>query len=115
MKDIKFSRNDYLELIGSFLKKDSPIIWQREIKIAKKLLSEYPSMSFWRGVKIDFKLNSLAWFFSPNGKKILDIEYQKYTPENEESDNNYTEHNNIENFNIPKELKQENLLINNEK
>ena len=75
----KFSRQDYLELIGNFLKEDSKIVWQREFKIAKKLLSEYPEMSFWRGVRLDFKLNSLAWFLGMDGKKIISKEYSNFT------------------------------------
>lgn len=43
--------------------------WAREVKIAKKLLEKDPDIYF--KIKLDFNLNSLAWFLSEDGKLFV--------------------------------------------
>ena len=56
--------------------------WSKEIKIAKKLFNSYPDACFWNQLELEFKLNSLAWFLSKEGKYTLAIrgKMMKYSP-----------------------------------
>jgi hypothetical protein len=49
------------------------INWPREIKIAQKLLKEYPGHSFWNNLNA-IKLNSLAWFLTKDGKNFIALQ-----------------------------------------
>lgn len=51
--------------------KSDKTFWPREIKVARKLLQKNSEVSFWESVKLDFKLNSLAWFLGKEGKECL--------------------------------------------
>lgn len=68
-------------LIESFLK-DPKAVWRdkgrkfEQIRIATDLGKLY-SVEFWQGLHLPFKLNSLAWFKMPDGKKFLKVEYKK--------------------------------------
>lgn len=59
-------------LVTKFVNKEG-LNWAREIKIAKKLLKIYPSIEDWTALKLDFKLNSLAFFLTEEGKKHISI------------------------------------------
>jgi len=56
--------------------------WAKEIKLAKKLFNSCPDVRFWNQVELDFKLNSLAWFLSKEGKYALKVrgKMMKYSP-----------------------------------
>lgn len=45
--------------------------WAREIKIAQKLIIDYPDPEFWNAVETPFPLSSLAWLLTPDGKEVL--------------------------------------------
>lgn len=47
------------------------INWGKEIKIAQKLLEFKSGKEFWENLRIDFKLNSLSWFLTNEGKQFL--------------------------------------------
>ena len=59
-------------LVSKFVVKDN-LNWPREIKIAKKLLKLYPDFVVWSNLKLDFKLNSLAFFLMDEGKSQMSI------------------------------------------
>lgn len=59
-------------LVSKFVNKDG-LNWAREIKIAKKLLKIYPSFDDWTALKLEFKLNSLAFFLTEEGKKEISV------------------------------------------
>lgn len=59
-------------LVSKFVLKDQ-LNWPKEIRIAKKLLKEYPDFNTWTQLKLDFKLNSLAFFLTDEGKVHLTI------------------------------------------
>ena len=48
-----------------------PGAWPREMKIMNELASIYQSDSFWKRSELDFSLNSLAYFKTPNGAEAL--------------------------------------------
>lgn len=92
--DIKFSENGelvpdlkpnnkYTEIIGKFIKKErldsKQVNWGAEIKMLKKLLKEYPDEQFWGQLDLGFKLNSLAFFLTANGKKELKLRFKKFS------------------------------------
>ena len=52
-------------LIGKFLKSETKE-FGREIAVAKKLLNKW-QFSVFEQLDLSFKLNSLAWFMTPNG------------------------------------------------
>lgn len=59
-------------LVSKFVSKEG-MNWPREIRIAKKLLKEYPDFETWTQLKFDFKLNSLAFFLTEEGKEKIQI------------------------------------------
>ena len=74
--------NKYQKLISKFCKEPEKIwknrgIIKREIAIAKKLFECIPEENFWTKLYIPFKLNSLAWLLSEDGKSYL-IKYEKH-------------------------------------
>lgn len=68
------SKNDFNKFCKVIVAKfvSSPKInWGKEIKIAQKLLDFKSSKEFWGNLQIDFKLNSLSWFLTNEGKHFL--------------------------------------------
>jgi len=66
----------YHFMVNKFLIQDTPLSkkgWPREIKIAKKIFSQYPSPKFWNELDLGFSLKSLAWFLSENGRCALKV------------------------------------------
>lgn len=59
------------EIIKLFIKDPKQVNWGQEISVCKKLFKSYPDLEFWKQIKLDFKLNSLAWFLTPQGKEFL--------------------------------------------
>ena len=82
--------NKYTRIIELFIK-DSKIseiqflgdktFWPREIKILKSLMSLYPEEDFWYSMAMDFKLNSMAFFKTPDGSKTISQRYGLYKME----------------------------------
>ncbi len=95
--------------IKKFLKNHSGIIWPREMKIVKTLFKIFPDESFWDGLELSFKLNSLCWFLSDDGRKFLNQEYKKFNlnlPEVKkfEFENNNLAFNNKSSYDLNKAL-----------
>ena len=63
--------NKYQLLVWLFLAEPTLCSWPKEIKLSKILLFKYPDLFFWKWVKLNFKLNSLAYFLSSKGKTLL--------------------------------------------
>jgi len=81
------------DFIKRLLKDNSDIIWPKEMKMAKILFKIFPNEDFWNTLQLNFKLNSLCWLLSDEGRKFLNKEYKKFNlelPENKkfEIDNN---------------------------
>lgn len=83
------------EFVKRFVKDSSTIIWPREMKIVKNLLQIFPNEDFWTSLKLNFKLNSLCWLLSDDGRKLLNKEYKKFTLELPETKKFKIENNNI--------------------
>ncbi len=66
------------EFIKRLLKEDANIVWPKEMKMAKTLLQIFPNEGFWNSLKLNFKLNSLCWLLSDDGRKLLNTEYKKF-------------------------------------
>lgn len=58
-------------LVTKFLKNDRPINWPQEMRLATDLLKKYPDKQFWERYNLGFKLNTLFYFYSADGKKKL--------------------------------------------
>jgi hypothetical protein len=73
-----FMVNKFLRNVDDFTKGK----WAKEIKLSKKLFNSYPDVRFWNQLELDFKLNSLAWLLSEEGKYTLKIrgKMMKYSP-----------------------------------
>jgi hypothetical protein len=61
-------------IVKKFITKN--IDWPREIKIAQKLIKNYPEYIFWNSLKV-INLPSLAWFLTKDGENFLAIEKKK--------------------------------------
>jgi hypothetical protein len=66
------------DFIKKFLKEDAKIVWPKEMKMVKMLLDIFPDEIFWNSLDLKFKLNSLCWLLSDDGRSFLKKEYQKY-------------------------------------
>ena len=66
------------EFIKKFVKETSNIFWPKEMKMVKTLFKIFPNEQFWQGLELTFKLNSLCWFLSDDGRKFLNQEYKKF-------------------------------------
>ncbi len=82
MKTSPKPKTDNHEVITKFLEpekgKTDKYFWPRECKIAKKLLSKFTIEFFRFCPKPDFKVPSLAWFLTENGKKFINYQYFEY-------------------------------------
>ena len=52
--------------------------WQREFKLFKDLLLDYPSLEFWSKVNLNLEIDSLKVLHSDFAKKILEKKYQEF-------------------------------------
>lgn len=80
-KSVKTAQSTSLnkrEFVKKFLKNTDSIIWPREMKMVKLLFGIVNDEQFWNSLELKFKLNSLCWFLSDDGRKFLNIEYKKF-------------------------------------
>lgn len=80
--------NKYTNVINYFIKEENlkqnqrlPSFWAREVKIVKQLMEIYPEEEFWKTLGADFKLNSMAFFKTPDGEKLLSLKYKMFRME----------------------------------
>lgn len=66
------------DFVKKFLKENIKIIWPKEIKMVKLLLNIFPNKDFWDNLEVGFKLNSICWFLSDDGRNFLNKEYKKF-------------------------------------
>jgi hypothetical protein len=78
VKSVQSTSLNKKEFIKRFVKDSSNILWPREMKMVKSLLKIFPNEDFWNSLKLNFKLNSLCWFLSDDGRKFLNKEYKKF-------------------------------------
>jgi hypothetical protein len=83
------------DFIKKFLKDSSSVVWPKEMKMVKSLFQIFPNEDFWKSLKLNFKLNSLCWFLSDDGRKFLNKEYKKFKLELPETKKFKIENNNI--------------------
>jgi len=83
------------EFIKKFLKNNKDIIWPKEMKMVKSLLNIFPNEEFWLNLETGFKLNSLCWFLSDDGRDFLNKEYKKFNLELPETKKFEIENNNL--------------------
>jgi hypothetical protein len=83
------------EFIKGLIKEGSTIIWPKEMKMANLLFKIFPDQGFWRNLNLDFKLNSLCWLLSDDGRKFLNTEYKKFNLNLPEAKTFEVDNNNI--------------------
>lgn len=83
------------EFIKRLLKEDVKIIWPKEMKMANLLFKIFPDKIFWNNLNLNFKLNSLCWLLSDDGRKLLNKEYKKFNLKLPETKKFEIENNNI--------------------
>ena len=81
--------------IKKFIKDNKNIIWPKEMKMVKSLYKIFPNEEFWSSLELSFKLISLCWFLSDDGRKFLNREYKKFKLELPEIKKFKIENNNI--------------------
>ena len=70
--NIKF--NNAKELIKLYIESDVKVNWGSEIKIANKLLSQFPEIEFWRGFALGVvKFDSLCVFLNKQYTSKKDV------------------------------------------
>lgn len=65
------------------------------MKMVKILFKIFPNEDFWANLKLNFKLNSLCWLLSDDGRKFLNKEYKKFNLTLPEAKKFDIENNNI--------------------
>lgn len=78
MQPVQNTKINKKEFIKRLLKEDAKIIWPKEMKMVSLLFKIFPKESFWKNLDIGFKLNSLCWLLSDDGRKLLNKEYKKF-------------------------------------
>jgi hypothetical protein len=81
--------------VKRFVKESSNIIWPRELKMVNLLFKIFPNEDFWNSLELNFKLNSICWFLSDDGRKLLNQEYKKFNLNLPEVKKFEVENNNI--------------------
>ena len=74
-KNISINKKEFIKRL---LKEDCNIIWPKEMKMANLLFKIFPDINFWNNLNLNFKLNSLCWLLSDNGRNFLNKEYKKF-------------------------------------
>jgi hypothetical protein len=105
VKTVKSTSLNKKEFIKKFLKDTTNIFWPKEMKIVNILFKIFPNEHFWNSLNLNFKLNSLCWFLSDDGRKFLNQEYKKFDlnlPETKkfEVDNNNIAFQNKESYDM---------------
>lgn len=95
-KPVQPTKLNKREFVLKFVKSDAAIVWPREMKIVKSLYEIFPNDEFWVSLDLKFKLNSLCWFLSDDGRKFLNTEYKKFKFEPEKPQSFELKNNNIE-------------------
>lgn len=83
------------DFIKRLLKEDVNIIWPKEMKMANLLFKIFPDKNFWNNLNLNFKLNSLCWLLSDDGRKFLNKEYKKFNLNLAETKKFEIENNNV--------------------
>lgn len=81
--------------IQKFIKDPKSIVWPKEMKMVNILFKIFPNKNFWDSLELSFKLNSLCWFLSDDGRKLLNQEYKKFNLELPEIKKFEIDNNNI--------------------
>lgn len=95
VKSVPSTNLNKKDFVKKLLKDNVNIIWPREMKIVKSLLTIFPDEFFWDSLDLGFKLNSLCWLLSDDGRKLLNKEYKKFKLELPEQKNYQIKENNI--------------------
>lgn len=95
VKSVQFTNLNKKTFVKSLLKDQTNIIWPREMKMANILFKIFPDENFWINLKLNFKLNSLCWLLSNDGRKFLNQEYKKFNLKLPEPEKFEIENNNI--------------------
>ena len=80
---VRFTSLNKKDFILKFVKQDASLVWPREMKMVNSLFRIFPKEEFWASLELKFKLNSLCWFLSDEGRKFLNTEYKKFNFEPE--------------------------------
>lgn len=84
-KKFNFQHELCIQIIEKLLKPErleEKNIWGREVKILKILLPKYPNVRFWAQLNLGYLLNSLAFFLSNNGNKVISQKWGHFLLEN---------------------------------
>jgi hypothetical protein len=95
VKTVQVTKLNKKSFVKKFVKDNNKIIWPKELKIVNTLFKIFPNEGFWVSLELNFKLNSLCWFLSDNGRKFLNKEYKKFNLDLPEIKNFEIENNNI--------------------
>jgi hypothetical protein len=108
-KNVKNTSLNKREFVLKFVKDSSSLVWPREMKIVNTIIAIFPDETFWRSLELKFKLNSLCWFLSDDGRKFLNAEYKKFKFEPEQAKSFDLKDNNIE-FEVKKDDNAEKVV-----
>lgn len=74
----KFNKRDVINNLLIIPKDKRRPFWAREMKLLNSLIEQFPKESFWKTLSFNKKYDSLAYFISEYGKKILKKRFNEY-------------------------------------
>jgi hypothetical protein len=92
VKNLSLNKKDFIK---KFVKDSKSIVWPKEMKMVNILFKIFPNADFWNNLTLNFKLNSLCWLLSDEGRKYLNKEYKKFNLELPEVKKFNVDNNNI--------------------
>lgn len=95
VKNVQFTNLNKKDFIKKFIKEEQSLVWPKEMKMVNILFKIFPNEDFWLSLELKFKLNSLCWFLSDDGRKFLNAEYKKFNLELPAAKKFEIENNNI--------------------
>jgi len=75
---VKLNKKHIIEALVVIPKTQKRAFWAREMKLLNGLMSEFDNDRFWQLLSFIQKYESLAFFVSPYGKKILKKRFNEY-------------------------------------
>ena len=81
--------------VKKIIKEGNTIIWPKEMKMVNRLFKIFPNENFWSTLRLNFKLNSLCWFFSDAGREFLNKENKKFNLDLPETQQFEVDNNNV--------------------
>lgn len=77
--NLVFPKGSKHKIVKGLLKDGITIPYVVEMGVLNRLIKKYPNVDFWLKFSLKFKLNSLKWLQTSDGRQVLDRAYTLFT------------------------------------